>query len=211
MIHTIGDEPAVGLCGSGLIDAIAAARTLGACDETGCLKDESFRLTEEADGSDGDVQAAAETRPADMEGRAAVDVCSADVEGQTAVETRSKEIVLTQEDIRAVQMAKGAIAAGIETLLDEAGITAEAVGSFWIAGGFGSHLNIESTASIGLFPRSLAARAKVLGNASLQGAALLLLNQNEQKTADRIAGLARHVDLGGNPKFNERYIECMMF
>ncbi len=166
-VHTIGDAPAVGICGSGLIDAVSAALKLGLVDETGAMDDDDLPL--------------------------------------------SNGVALLPKDIRAVQLAKAAIAAGIETLLESAGVSEDDVRTLYIAGGFGSHLDVGSAAAIGLFPASLAGRAKVLGNAALAGAARLLLDMPEQERTRGIAALARHVDLGGNPKFNEHYMDQMFF
>ena len=165
--HTIGGAPAVGVCGSGLIDAVAAGLSLELIDETGAMELDSLALR------DG--------------------------------------IALQPADIRAVQLAKAAIAAGIETLLETAGVAPEAVETFYIAGGFGSHLNAGSAAAIGLIPEALVPRSRVLGNAALSGAAALLLDTALQARVRAIAGCARHVNLGGNPRFNEHYMEQMLF
>ena len=167
IVHTIGDAPAVGVCGSGLIDAVAAGLALGTVDETGAMEGRSFEL--------------------------------------------SPGVRLLPADIRALQLAKAAIAAGIDTLLETAGIRAGDVDAFYIAGGFGSHLDVESAAAIGLFPKILASRARVLGNAALTGAAQQLLNRDECGSARKIACTARHVNLGGNPAFSRHYMEQMLF
>ena len=166
-VHTIGEERAVGVCGSGLIDGVAAALSLGAVDETGAMEGDSFELTE--------------------------------------------DVRLTPGDIRAVQLAKAAVAAGIDTLLDEAGVRAEDAADFLIAGGFGSCLNVENAAAIGLFPGALSLRARPIGNAALSGAARLLLNVNEREHAREIVRRSKHVNLGGNPAFNQHYMDRMMF
>lgn len=166
-VHTVGDGPAVGICGSGLIDAVAAALALGAVDETGAMEEDAFSL--------------------------------------------APGIRLLQKDIRAVPLAKAAIAAGIDTLLEAAAIRAEDVDVFFIAGGFGSHLNATSAAKIGLFPKALSSRAQVLGNAALTGASLLLFDREMQAQARQIARLCQHVNLGGNPRFGRRFMDCMLF
>ncbi|MBQ4064000.1 MAG: DUF4445 domain-containing protein, partial [Bacteroidaceae bacterium] len=120
-------------------------------------------------------------------------------------------LALQPMDVRAVQLAKAAIAAGIDTLLETAGATLEEVQTLYIAGGFGSHLNVESAAAIGLIPRELAGRVEVLGNAALAGAISTLLNVQNQEELRRIVGLAKPVHLGGNPRFNENYVEHMLF
>ena len=166
-VHTIGDGPATGVCGSGLIDAVAAALAVGAVDETGAMEGDAFPLAE--------------------------------------------GVSLLPRDIRSVQLAKAAVAAGIDTLLEAAGIGTADVGSFLIAGGFGSHLDVKSAAAMGLFPEALAARAQVLGNGALTGAARMLLDRRQQERGVDLTRLARHVDLGGDPKFNEHFIDRMLF
>lgn len=165
--HTIGDVPAVGICGSGLIDAIAAFLESGMIDETGA--------------SDADVL------------------------------PLQDGIHLLPKDIRAIQLAKAAIRAGMETLLEWAVVPEQEIAALYIAGGFGSHLNVASAAAIGLIPPTLQNRVRILGNAALSGAGELLLNQNRLETLRAIAGNATHLNLGGNPKFNDHYITQMLF
>ena len=166
-VHTIGETEAVGICGSGLIDVIAAALQLGWIDETGAMDDDRIELSPGVD--------------------------------------------LLPKDVRAVQLAKAAIAAGIETLLEEADVRPSEIETFYIAGGFGSHLNVESAAAIGLIPSELSSRVRCIGNASLAGAARLLLNRSAVHAAEIIAERSRHVALGGNPRFNSHYIDQMLF
>ena len=166
-VHTIGEEKAVGVCGSGLIDAVAAGLQCEEIDETGALEEDELFLAE--------------------------------------------NVSLKPRDIRAVQLAKAAIAAGMETLLETAGASMDEVQTLYIAGGFGSHLNVQSAAMIGLLPAELTERTVILGNAALSGTASVLLNVQEQEVLRGIASLATHVNLGGNPTFNEKYIEQMMF
>lgn len=166
-IHTIGEVDPVGVCGSGLLDAIAAYLELEAIDETGAMEGDGLVL--------------------------------------------SDSVMLLPKDVRAVQLAKAAIAAGIETLLSEAGIQSADVQKLYIAGGFGSHLNIESAVKIGLIPSEVGDRVKVLGNAALTGAVEMLLDKRLQLTAKKIASRSRHVNLGGNKVFNEWFVEKMMF
>lgn len=165
-IHTIADAPAVGICGSGLLDAVAVGLKRGDIEETGAM-DDKLRLAE--------------------------------------------NVSLQPRDIRAVQLAKAAIAAGIETMLSEADVKLSEVNKLYIAGGFGSHLNVESAAYIGLIPNELADKTEILGNAALAGCAMVLLNEDEKAELERIASVSRHVNLGGNPKFNDSYVNNMFF
>lgn len=166
-VHTIGGERAVGVCGSGLIDAVAAGLKLGLIDETGAMEADELPL--------------------------------------------AQDIALQPKDIRAVQLAKAAIAAGVETLLETAHVQLGDVETLYIAGGFGSHMNTESAADIGLFPRELIPRAKVLGNAALEGAAQMLMDRSLIQKTRQFTTLSRHVDLGGNPVFNTHYMDQMFF
>ena len=81
----------------------------------------------------------------------------------------------------------------------------------YLAGGFGSHLNLNNAARIGLLPQAFIQRTKVIGNAALDGTAMTLLQGACQQEMRRIAACARHVDLGGNALFNEQYVENMFF
>ena len=166
-VHTLQEQPAVGVCGSGLIDAIAAFLQTEDIDETGACEEDSLPLRD--------------------------------------------EIALLPKDVRAVQLAKAAIAAGIQTLLDSAGVSMAEVSRLYIAGGFGSHLNVDSAAAIGLIPPELASRVEIVGNAALSGAVAMLMDGRYQADGRQIAALSSHVNLGGNPKFNENYIEHMLF
>ena len=103
------------------------------------------------------------------------------------------------------------IAAGIATLTETAGISLDDIQTLYIAGGFGSHLNVESAAAIGLIPDVLKDRVDILGNASLAGAVSALLDTHQWQNLSEIASSSSRVDLGGNPRFNEHYIDHMLF
>lgn len=166
-VHTIGDREPAGLCGSGLVDAVAAFLETGRIDETGATEADALPLAE--------------------------------------------HVSLLPGDIRAVQLAKGAIAAGIRTLLDQADTPEEEIKTLYIAGGFGSHLNTASAAAIGLIPRSLEERVRILGNSALSGAARLLLDGQLLSDARRLAAKTTHVTLSGNARFNQYFMEAMLF
>lgn len=119
--------------------------------------------------------------------------------------------MLTNADVRAVQTAKAAIAAGIATVLEESETDVSELSEIFLAGGFGCGLNIDSAVKIGMLPRTPGAGKTMLGNAALSGAATLLLHPERRESAKALARTARLVDLGGNPKFSDRFIEAMMF
>ena len=165
--HTIGDVPAVGLCGSGLIDTVAAFLIREDVSETGAMGEKELQVV-------GDVK-------------------------------------LTRKDIRAVQLAKAAIAAGIQTLLETTDTKETDIAEFFICGGFGTHLNLSSAVTIGLIPETLAKKAKVLGNGALSGAVKMMLDCGCHGQAEKLAASAKQMNLGGNPQFNENYIDQMLF
>ena len=119
-------------------------------------------------------------------------------------------IVLTQRDIRQIQLAKASICAGILTMLHHCGVSADEVHTFYICGGFGSYIDPNAAATIGLIPASLASRVKVLGNAAGTGAANLL-GDSGREYARAIAGQAHIIELSESPFFMEQYVEQMSF
>ena len=118
---------------------------------------------------------------------------------------------LANADVRSVQVAKAAVAAGISVMLDEAGITADDLSEIFLAGGFGCGLNPQSAAAIGMLPDVPAARKTPLGNAALAGAAELLLFPEKRASALSLARNAKLVELGGNADFSDRFIDAMTF
>lgn len=121
------------------------------------------------------------------------------------------QVLLSQHDVRQLQLAKGALAAGAATLLDQAGLAPEQVSRFYLAGGFGSHLNLRSAVRIGLLPECFLDRTVILGNASLGGALELLRNQGSWDKTDRLARSARCVNLAAMPAFSSAFMSCLLF
>ncbi len=120
-------------------------------------------------------------------------------------------VTMTQEDIRKVQLAKSAICAGIESLLNRNELCMEDLDEFLIAGGFGAFINLESARFIGLLPKKEARRTTVCGNAALKGAAKALWNEDCEEEARCIASVAVPLNLAEDPFFSERYMEGMFF
>ena len=120
-------------------------------------------------------------------------------------------VVITQNDVRAAQLAKSAIHAGIRTLLHTAGIGCDSVDALYIAGGFGSYLDVKNAGRIGLIPSELVPRVRVLGNAALTGASLLLLSLPQRRKYGEAAEKIKLVELASNPVFAAEYMERMMF
>ncbi len=131
--------------------------------------------------------------------------------GAAASEYRlSEKIAITQKDVRELQTAKAAVAAGVRTLLHEGGVGFGELDAVYLAGGFGNYMDAESAVRIGLLPASLAGRIVPVGNAAMGGAALILADSENERACARIARMGAHVELGSNPYFMEQYIDCMM-
>jgi uncharacterized 2Fe-2S/4Fe-4S cluster protein (DUF4445 family) len=121
------------------------------------------------------------------------------------------EIVITQKDIRELQNAKAAIAAGILTLIRHAGLEVDDIRKVYLAGGFGSRINIESAIGIGLIPRKFLHRIESIGNAAGSGAAEVLLSAGMLEESVRIKTRIEYFELSVIQSFSDEYINCMTF
>jgi len=194
-LHTIGDAEALGICGSGLIDLVAVLLDAGVIDWTGLIRVEDR-----------------DTLPPALRKR----VTTRDEE-RTVIVARAgeagapREIVLTQDDVRQVQLAKGAIASGIDMLQHVAGIGVESVAELMLAGGFGNYVSIASAQRIGLIPRLPRGEVRYVGNAASLGAQLCLLSEGERAAAERVAERVEHVSLATHPDFEDIFVNAMNF
>lgn len=195
-ITTIGDAKPIGICGSGIVDSIAAMLSAGLIDETGRLADE-----DEAEKLEEHLR----SRLVDLEGKRAFMLVN------TAESGNASDIAITQKDIRELQNAKAAIAAGIRTLVKYAGISFDKIDNVYLAGGFGSFIDIESAIVIGLLPSELRGRIRSIGNAAGSGAVEVLLSNEMLKMTDNIKVRIKHIELSGSAEFTDEYVECMMF
>jgi uncharacterized 2Fe-2S/4Fe-4S cluster protein (DUF4445 family) len=194
-LHTIGDTAPLGLCGSGLIDLLAGLLQAGAVDETGLIEVE-----------------AADTLPPRLRER----VVRRGEERQVIVARAGeagapREIVLTQDDIRQVQLAKGAIASGIAMLQRVSGVPWTEVTELMLAGGFGNYISIPSALRIGLIPALPLERIRYVGNAASLGAQICLLSEPERTRAAALAGRIEHVSLAAHPDFEQVFVDAMNF
>ena len=193
--HTIGDAPAQGICGSGVIDAIATLLEADILDWSGLIA---------VEGRD--------RLPAPLRGRVSV-------RGEERVVTlarageggAAREILLTQDDVRQVQLCKGAIASGAAMLQRIAGVAPDQVSELMLAGGFGNSLSIRSALRIGLIPPLPASRIRYVGNAAALGAQLALMSETERARAETIARRIEHVSLAAHPDFQDVFVDCMNF
>ncbi len=112
-----------------------------------------------------------------------------------------REMVISRQDVNEIQLAKGAIRSGIDVLLESAGIRAEEIEQFIIAGAFGSYINVASAVSIGMFPDIPIERFAQVGNAAGAGARQMLLSKKQRTLAESIARRVNYIELSTYPNF----------
>jgi uncharacterized 2Fe-2S/4Fe-4S cluster protein (DUF4445 family) len=183
--HTIGDVVPVGMCGSGIVDTVAALYKGGVIQKSGRIdashprvrdergKDTSFLIVEEKE---------RDSIPA---------------------------ISLTQRDVREIQLAKAAIQTGIEILLRRCGITKDDLEQVMVAGAFGTYLDIASSVTIGMLPAIPLDRYQQVGNAAGAGAKLALLSKNLRAEAQRNCRAIRYLDLAKDNDFKELFMKSI--
>lgn len=184
---TIGGHAPLGLCGSGLADAIAALLETGVIDATG-------RMAEPGDPS---ISEAMRARIVESP------------HGRSVVIAES--IKVTQADVRQVQLAVSAFRTGVEILLDEAGVSPSEVAHTYVGGGFGSSLRPRSLLSLGVLPANIGGIIEPVGNVAGGGARLAAATPRLADEARHIAGRVRHVRIEGHPGFTEAFIRNTRF
>ncbi|MCI0547700.1 MAG: ASKHA domain-containing protein [Candidatus Rokubacteria bacterium] len=193
-VRTIGGAAPQGICGSGLVDVVAALLEAGVIDWTGLI----------------DLDRRAHL-PAPLAGRVEMRGEERSVVLVRAGEGGNGEIVLTQDDVRQVQLCKAAIASGVTMLGRVAGVSPADVSELMLAGGFGNYLSIPSALRIGLIPPLAEARIRYVGNAAALGAQLALVSEPERRRAESIARRIEHVSLAAHPDFQDIFVDAMNF
>jgi uncharacterized 2Fe-2S/4Fe-4S cluster protein (DUF4445 family) len=200
-VDVIGKTMATGFCGSGLIDLLAILLKTGVLDESGRLlspkdaKEEISYLT-----------------MARLKNSLGYNFLEEDENGNGIFYLkRSPAVYLTIADVRKLQLAKAAIAAGIKMLLKETGKTYEKIDGLYLAGGLGESLNADNAAAIGMIPEALKDKITCIGNSSLAGAGQYLLTENSKTECVKITKNCRYVELAGNAEFNTEFIEQITF
>jgi uncharacterized 2Fe-2S/4Fe-4S cluster protein (DUF4445 family) len=186
-IQTIGDQPAVGICGSGILDAVAAMLEAGVLDRRGALNG-SHPLVRHKDGR-----------------------LSEFVLAEAESSGHGKDVQVGRRDVNEIQLAKGAIRAGIEILLAEAGITAEEIQDFIVAGAFGTYISIPSAVQVGMFPALPVGRFRQVGNAAGAGARQMLVSTPQRDLAQEIAARLEYVELSSHPNFTNEFSHRLFF
>lgn len=181
-LKVIGDVEPLGICGSGMIDAISEMYLKGMITQKGKLK-------------------------ADLD----TDRLRSDEEGLQYILHRgkTKDIVLTEADVGNVIRAKAAIYAGVSLLIKEVGLTLQDIEKVYIAGGFGNFLDIKKAIILGMLPDMEEKRFEFLGNTSVLGAYLCLLSDRLRSEAEVVASKMTYVELSVSANFMDEYISAL--
>jgi uncharacterized 2Fe-2S/4Fe-4S cluster protein (DUF4445 family) len=185
-LTTIDDEPAVGICGSGILDGIAELYRTGYLDQRARFQRGKPGVRE------GDHGLEYVLIPAERSGS-------------------GRAIAITQHDVNEIQLAKGAIHAGLNILLEATGTPARDVQQVIVAGAFGSFLNIQNAVAMGLFPRLPNASYRQVGNAAALGAKWILISAQARQRAQDIARRTHYLELTTYPKFSRQFALAMLF
>jgi uncharacterized 2Fe-2S/4Fe-4S cluster protein (DUF4445 family) len=176
--QAILEQPPVGICGSGILDVVAALLDGGLVKPTGALKtgtDLGYVLVPAA---------------------------------QTGL---GRDLVVTRKDVHEIQLAKSAIRAGLEILLQEAGLTYANLDEFIVAGAFGTYLDLRSAVRIGMFPPLPLEKFHQVGNAAGVGAKQMLISVKQRRQAERLATRIDYVELTTRPSFISLFMEHLSF
>ncbi len=185
--ETVDHAPAVGICGSGIVDAVAVMLDTGLLDGTGLIADPD-------------------------EAGAFASYVGEDEDGNPVfMIDKEKNIYICAKDIREIQLAKAAVCAGARTLLHESDVGEESISRIVIAGGFGSHLRASSMRRIGLLPPVDVEKYEFVGNAAGAGAVAVLLGSEPRSAVRTICARSEYTELSKSAYFMEKYIEEMIF
>jgi uncharacterized 2Fe-2S/4Fe-4S cluster protein (DUF4445 family) len=184
-VHTIGNADAVGICGSGVLDAIAECLKVGLLTPKGGFTGTHPRLR----GS----------------GSAAEFVLVPASKSKTG-----RDVRMTRRDVNEIQLAKGAVRAGADALLDVAGIKANELDQVILAGAFGTYLDLDSAIGIGMLPRTERTRYQQIGNAAGTGARRMLVSREQRDIAEAIARDVEFVELAKHPSFTKIYSQALL-
>jgi len=190
----IGNIKPKGICGSGLVDLTAVLLHAGAIDSEGLILP--------SDNHSGDS-----VRMRAVENQGVWDFLIASPEESYD----RRPVRLTQKDIRELQLAKGAIAAGIQTLMDELSIGVTDIDEIHLAGALGNYVHPYSAMRLGLIPRVDPERIRSLGNAASTGASMVLLSRSHWEWANRVSRFIEHVELSSRRDFNDYFVEQLNF
>ena len=183
-LYTIDGQQPVGICGSGILDAVAQMRAASILSESGRMAVDYPLLR----GEGKQTRLVLAEPPASGHGR---------------------EVVVTREDVNQIQLAKGAIRAGIEILLGEASLVPGDLEAIIVAGAFGTYLDTSSAVKIGMFPDLPAGRFRQVGNAAGMGAKQMLVSRKWRREAASLAQRMEYVELTTHARFHDVFLQAM--
>ncbi len=192
--QVISNTKPKGLCGSGLVDLVAVLLHAGVINSEGLIETPQEDVP--------DFLASRVTR------HGVVNDFLVAPQGESF---NGRPVVLTQRDVRELQLAKGAVAAGIQALLHEMGLEAHDISRIYIAGALGNYVNVYSAIRIGLLPKIDPNIVTSLGNAATTGAEMVLLSKDHWRKANDLRHFVRHVELSTHADFNEHFVENLDF
>jgi Uncharacterized metal-binding protein len=193
-VKVIGRQKASGICGSGLVEGIEQMKLAGIINKRGKI------INPEKEGSSLSPRLRDRIRSGGKSGREFV---------LTEGGKEGTDVFLNQEDIGELQLAKGAVCAGIKTLVGMVGISIQDLDTVVLAGTFASYLNAKSILEIGLVPNIDPLKVKTVGNAAHVGAMRALLNRTVFKEAVELAKKVKHIELGGSKAFTSNLMRSM--
>jgi uncharacterized 2Fe-2S/4Fe-4S cluster protein (DUF4445 family) len=196
-LQVIGDVAPQGLCGSGLVDAVAALVEVGLLDGSGRF------IAEDAAQQ---LLPSLAPRLGDIKGERVFALYWRDEPGDF-----EDSIYLSQRDVRELQFAKAAIATGWHLLVEEMGVDVADIQQVLLAGSFGSYLSPSSAVRIGLVPKIPVLRIVSAGNVAGEGAKMTLLSSRERVGAQTLLEEVKYVELSDRPDFNDRFIDLLAF
>lgn len=186
-ISTIGHAPVKGVCGSGIFDLLASLLRLGIIDKTGRIRNSL----------DKDLSPSVMSHLVNLDGQRAFRL--------------GDDVYFTQKDIRQIQLAKGAIRAAIDILLEETESESSSLESIAIAGGFGFSLSPESLETIGLIPPQTKDKVTFTGNASRNGCVWLLTDLSYRRFLESRMTDMRHISIANRSRFMDHFVQSMEF
>jgi uncharacterized 2Fe-2S/4Fe-4S cluster protein (DUF4445 family) len=190
----IGNTKPKGLCGSGIVDLVAILLHYGIVDKEGLMHRPRRAL------------------PAGLKSRIVRQAGAYGFLVASPEESDSRKgVYLSQKDIRSLQLAKGAVAAGISILLDEMGIGIDNIDHVYLAGALGNYVDPLSAMRIGLLPKFDPGIVTSLGNAASTGASMVLLSRDYWQTANELSDFIEHIELSARFDFDQYFVEHMDF
>jgi uncharacterized 2Fe-2S/4Fe-4S cluster protein (DUF4445 family) len=187
-IFTIGEKPPVGICGSGILDAVAELLKDGVINHRGAFQEGAPNVRKGINSRHKEFLLV----PAKDTGH-------------------GKSIGVTRSDVNEIQLAKGAIRAGLEIILEEGGIEAGDIDEFIIAGAFGTYLDVGSAMTVGMFPELPRERFRQVGNAAGAGAQQMLVSGDRRRVADEIPERVDYIELTTHAGFEKTFMKALFF